>query len=108
MRNRMIVFILALAGVAVSPAAFAQDVNFGRKATETQPDAELTPGPGWKTCPRCTNNKQLQAAYKTYKVDGHAFNARDLSGVWGNNGMELDVKNVPPFTPLGQQLFDAT
>ena len=22
--------------------------------------------------------------------------------------MELDVKNVPPFTPLGQQMFDAT
>ena len=68
----------------------------------------MTPGPGWKTCPRCTNNKQLAAAYKTYNVDGHPFDPHDLSGVWGNNGIELDVKNVPPFTPLGEQMFEAT
>jgi len=31
-----------------------------------------------------------------------------LSGVWGNNGLELDVKNVPPFTPVGERMFEAT
>src|SRR5438876_7694964 len=108
MGNRIIVLILALACLAFLPAAVAQDGNFGRGATETQSEKELTPGPGWKTCPRCTNNKQLALAYKNYKVEGHAFNPKDLSGVWGNNGMELDVKNVPPFTPKGQQMFDAT
>ena len=108
MRNRIIVSVLAMAGLALAPAALAQDRNFGREATESQPDKELTPGPGWKTCPRCTNAKQLAAANKAYGVEGHAFNPRDLSGVWGNNGMELDVKNVPPFTPSGQQMFDAT
>jgi hypothetical protein len=69
---------------------------------------ELTPGPGWKTCPRCINNAQLEAANKAYDVANKAFNPRDLSGVWGNNGIELDVKNVPPFTPEGQKMFEAT
>jgi hypothetical protein len=50
----------------------------------------------------------MAAANKTYKVEGHAFNPKDLSGVWGNNGMELDVKNVPPFTPEGAKMFEAT
>src|SRR5215510_12632970 len=101
---------LLLLGVAFGPFALAQDPegNFGRPTTETQSETELTPGPGWKTCPRCTNAKQLANANKTYKVEGHAFNPKDLSGVWGNNGMELDVKNVPPFTPKGQQMFEAT
>src|SRR2546428_84580 len=108
MRNRITVAILALVSLALSPAILAQERSFERPTTETQPDKELTPGPGWKTCPRCTNPKQLAAAYKTYKVDGHPFDPHDLSGIWGNNGLELEVKNVPPFTPLGQQMFEAT
>ena len=108
MRNRIVVSILALAGLVFSLPGMAQDRNFGRDATESQPDKELVPGPGWKTCPRCTNSKQLANALKTYKVEGHEFNPRDLTGVWGNNGMELDVKNVPPFTPEGDKMFQAT
>ncbi len=109
MRNRIILSVLGAATLLFPLTGLAQQRGaFGREATESQPDKELTPGPGWKTCPRCTNNKQLAAANKTYKVDGHAFDPHDLSGVWGNNGMELDVKNVPPFTPEGQKMFDAT
>jgi hypothetical protein len=109
MRNRIIASTIALACLAFAPGLLAQQQgNFGRAATETQSEKELTPGPGWKTCPRCTNNKQLANAYKTYKVEGHAFDPHDLSGVWGNNGMELDVKNVPPFTPKGAEMFEAT
>src|SRR5438552_10615836 len=105
MRNRIVVSILALISLALSPATVAQDRTFGRPTTATQPDKDVTPGPGWKTCPRCTNNKQLAAANKTYNVEGHPFDPHDLSGVWGNNGIELDVKNVPSFTPLGEQMF---
>src|SRR5881628_314411 len=108
MQNRIILFVLALACLALLSPASAQDRGFGRPSTETQPDKDVIPGPGWKTCPRCTNPKQLAAAYKTYKVDGHPFDPHDLSGVWGNNGLELDVKNVPPFTPLGEKMFEAT
>jgi hypothetical protein len=113
MRNRIIVSILALTGLAFSSVSLAQNTNtqertFGRDTTESQPIKELVPGPGWKTCPRCTNNKQLAAAYAEYKVEGHPFDPKDLSGVWGNNGMELDVKNVPPFTAEGAKMFEAT
>jgi len=109
MRNRIIASVLALAGFAFSSVAFAQNAQgtFGQNS-ESQTTKELVPGPGWKTCPRCTNNKQLAAAYAQYKVDGHPFNPKDLSGVWGNNGMELDVKNVPPFTTEGAKMFEAT
>jgi len=112
MRNRFILSVLGPATLLFPLSGLAQQRGaaggFGRENTESQPDKELVPGPGWKTCPRCTNNKQLAAANKAYKVEGHAFNAKDLSGVWGNNGIELDVKNVPPFTPEGQKMFDAT
>src|ERR1051326_9150396 len=117
MKNRIILSIVGAATLVFPLAGLAQKLQregqgqregFGRDATETQSEKELTPGPGWKTCPRCTNNKQLALAYKNYKVEGHAFDPHDLSGVWGNNGMELDVKNVPPFTPEGQKMFEAT
>ena len=109
MRKAIILSFLVLACLAFGPFALAQNQgNFGRAETETQSEKELTPGPGWKTCPRCTNSKQLAAANKAYKVEGHPFDPHDLSGVWGNNGMELDVKNVPSFTPEGAKMFEAT
>ena len=64
MRNRIVSSLFALTCLAFSPSAWTQERGFGRASTETQPDKDVTPGPGWKTCPRCTNNKQLQAAYK--------------------------------------------
>src|SRR5882724_3060887 len=108
MRNRIIVMIAASVGLTFSPVGLAQERPFGRGASETQPAKELTPGPGWKTCPRCTNDKQFKAAYETYKVEGHSFDPHDISGVWGNNGLELDVKNVPAFTPMGERMFEET
>jgi len=108
MRNRIIDMIVASAGRTFAPVGLAQERPFGRGASETQPAKELTPGPGWKTCPRCTNDKQFKAAYETYKVEGHSFDPHDISGVWGNNGLELDVKNVPAFTPMGERMFEET
>lgn len=64
-------------------------------------------GPGWLPCPRCQSAPERAAARKEHKVDDRPFNPRDLSGVWGNNGMELHVV-VPPFTPKGKELYDAT
>ena len=104
MRKGMIISILVSGILAFSATGWGQ----GRPVTGSSPDRELIPAPGWKTCPRCTNARQLAAAYTQYKVEGHPFNPRDLSGVWGNNGMELDVKNVPPFTPQGEKMFEAT
>ena len=79
MKNRIILAIVGAATLLFPLSGLAQNQQqegqgqregFGRQATETQFEKELTPGPGWKTCPRCTNNKQLAAAYKTYKVEG--------------------------------------
>src|SRR5438093_604621 len=80
------VLVLALgftvAGLAQAPGSFAYP-------------------PGWKQCPRCQNNKDRVDANAKYKVDGHPFNAKDLSGVWGFNG--IGFKNPPPLTDWGKQ-----
>ena len=102
-----IVSILGLAALLVFlPAASAQKLELGKlPGTEV---VEVTPGPGWKTAPRSQNEGHLKAAIEKYKVVGHAFNPRDLSGVWGNNGIALDFKTVPPMTPYGKELWDAS
>jgi hypothetical protein len=69
---------------------------------------EVTAGPGWKTCPRCQNNAHIKKAKVDFKVEGHAFNPKDLSGVWGNNGIPFDFKTKPPFTDYGKKLWEAT
>src|SRR5213082_212701 len=81
--------LLTVAGVftlcGVQPQALAQGkLVIGKEhGTEVQ---EVTAGPGWKTCPRCQNNGHIKAAHEKYKVDGHPFNPRDLSGVWETTG----------------------
>jgi hypothetical protein len=96
---------LAAALLISSPAAFAQLVIGKEPGLEVR---EVTAGPGWKTCPRCQNNGHIKAAKEKYKVQGHAFNPKDLSGVWGNNGIPFDFKTKPPFTEYGKKLWDAT
>jgi hypothetical protein len=49
------------------------------------------------------------AANKQYKVEGHAFDPHDLSGVWGFNGeMPAFSSKVPPLTAWGKQQHEAT
>jgi hypothetical protein len=66
------------------------------------------PPPGWPLCPRCQGPQDRTAAREKEKIDGHAFDPHNLDGVWGNNGIELDVKNVPPFTAWGYEQYQAT
>jgi len=68
--------------------------------------SKVTP-PGWLPCPRCQSAQERAEARKKFNVDSRAFNPRDLSGIWGNNGIELNVV-VPPFTPEGKKMYDAT
>src|SRR5581483_7077022 len=107
MRIRMIVSMLVSGLFAFSSFASGQN-SFGKGGSETQPLKEVTPGPGWKTCSRCENKKQFEAANREYRVDGHPFDPHDLSGVWGNKGLELDTDTVPPMTPYGQKLYEST
>jgi hypothetical protein len=100
MRNAALLGSVLLATLVWSPLASAQ-----------RPGLEIplvTPGPGWKTCPRCENDAHIADDRKKANVDTHPFDAHDLSGVFGDNGIELDLKTLPPFTPYGQKLWDAT
>src|SRR5579864_6637254 len=100
MRNTTILaFGLALTVALLWPQPSAAQLVIGKEPGTEVP--EVTAGPGWKTCPRCQNNGHIQAAREKYKVDGHPFNPRDLSGVWGNNGINLDSKTTPSMTPFG-------
>jgi hypothetical protein len=64
--------------------------------------------PGWPLCPRCQGPQDRAAAREKEKIDGHAFDPHNLDGVWGNNGIELDIKNVPSFTAWGYEQYQAT
>lgn len=95
MRNVVSASIAALlALLAYAPSVIAQVGNAGL------PDK-------WLPCPRCQSQKDRAEARQKYDVDKRPFNPRDLSGIWGNNGMELNIV-VPPFTAKGKALYDAT
>ena len=63
---------------------------------------------GWKQCPRCQNNKDRADGKVKYQVEGHSFNPRDLSGVWGYSGIASAFRNPPPLTDWGKQQHAAT
>jgi hypothetical protein len=43
-----------------------------------------------------------------FKVEGHAFNPKDLSGVWGYSGVGGAFRNPPPMTEWGKQQHAAS
>ncbi len=111
MKSRLVLSIFTLLafvipGTAQEPARPGQFAG-GNDHTSVIPS--ITPPDGWKACPRCQNQKDRTEANTKYKVDGHPFNAKDLSGVWGFNGVGGTFdKNPPPMTPWGKQQQAAT
>jgi hypothetical protein len=112
MKFSLIAGALPFALVVCSPFASAQ-----------RPGLEipiLTPGPGWKTCPRCENDAHIDDAREKANVDTRPFNSHDLTGVWddlakdevksskSNGPSGLDTRTVPTLTPYGQKLHDDT
>jgi hypothetical protein len=98
--RKISVFSFALVGASLLLAPFA---------LAQRPGLEIplvTPGPGWKTCPRCETDAHIEDDRKKANVDTHPFNPHDLSGVWGDNGIPVDLKARPPFTPEGQKLYE--
>jgi hypothetical protein len=116
MRNMIIIWIAALAAVlGFSRAAPAQKLNLELGKEPGLEVPEVTAGPGWKTCVRCQNKEHVKAARDKYKVQGHAFDPHDVTGVWdndpgspGNGGIYLDFKTLPEMTAYGKQLWEAT
>ena len=115
MRKRVAMLAIALIGtvLATGPSVLAQ-----RNSKMPKPGVEVplvTPGPGWKACPRCMNDGHIATAREKANVDKRPFNRRDISGIWsgdlvdlGGNGTPIDVDTAPPFTPYGQKLYEAT
>ena len=93
--------VMALAAVLVfSSGASAQ--------AEKAPLSSVPAPAGWKHCPRCQSNADRAEVKKQYKVEGHAFNSHDLSGVWGFNGETQAFSKAVSLTPQGKQQHEAT
>jgi hypothetical protein len=88
----------SMVSLGVLVAALALPVAGMAQAPGSVPAPE-----GWKQCPRCQNNNDRAAAKAAYKVDGHPFNPKDLSGVWGYSGVAGTFRNAPPLTEWGKQ-----
>ena len=69
--------------------------------------AQTSSAPEWLPCPRCQSRAERTTARQKYEVDKRPFNPRDLNGIWGNNGVELNIV-PPPFTAKGKAMYDAT
>jgi hypothetical protein len=113
-RKTIFVSILVIAAVAsLSLSAMAQGTvlkidDFERPGREIE---AVTPGPGWLTCPQCENPDQIAAKKEQYEAKKPAYDPKDLTGVWSavsGTFAPLDLKNLPPMTPYGQQLWEAT
>ena len=63
---------------------------------------------GWKPCPRCQNNEARQEAWEANKIDGRDVDPRDLSGIWGYNGVTGAFRNPPPLTEYGKERYAQT
>src|SRR5262245_14192251 len=118
MRSRIMITIAAFAVVlAFSALALAQAPGGARNAAPPDPNhvalPSIEPPAGWGFCPRCQNNDDRAKAWKENKVDGHAFNAKDLSGVWGwglgnTTDDAFEAKSIPLLTDLGKKMQAAT
>jgi hypothetical protein len=117
MRNRIIVIIIAvLAAVVVfavskgraQEAAPARTNQFAGGNDHTGAIPSVLPPEGWKPCPRCQNQKDRADSAAKDKVEGHPFNPRDLTGVWGFNGQGNAFTNPPAMTELGKKRFAET
>jgi hypothetical protein len=91
MRHFAIVsFVLLAALLPYGPVALAQQ---SANSEIDKPGLEvplITPGPRWKTCPRCKNEAYAAADRKKANVDARPFNKHDISGVWSGTTTGLD------------------
>ena len=98
MRNRIVISTVVVASVVCMSLALAQDSRAAAQVPE-----------GWNPCPRCQNNAdRTQARERNNVADITDYDRRDLSGVWGYNGVNDSLQNAPPFTEYGQELYEAT
>jgi hypothetical protein len=70
MRNTILIALTVMLAILLFfPLASSAQIVIGKEPGAEIP--EVTPGPGWKTCPRCQNNGHMAADQVKYKVDGY-------------------------------------
>src|ERR1041385_4847792 len=92
-------FVIVSLGVfvllsALGPTGFAQGFGQRNVNPENQPGLEIpvvTPGPGWKACPRCTNGAHMSDFRRKESVDTHSFDKHDLTGVWSGDPRNIEA-----------------
>jgi hypothetical protein len=97
MQKQLVIFI----GVSIAILTFSV-------AAMPQGQDSIAAPAGWAQCPRCQNNKDRADAKVKYKMEGHPFNAHDLTGVWGFGGAGGSFRNPPSMTEWGKQQHAAT
>ena len=98
MRNRIVISAVVIASVLCLSLALAQESRAGAQTPE-----------GWNPCPRCQNNADRTEAWARNNIDEITdYDRRDLSGVWGYNGVGGAFRNPPAFTDRGQELYETT
>ena len=98
MRNRIVISAVVVASLVCLSLALAQDSRAGAQVPE-----------GWNACPRCQNNADRTEAWESNNIDEITdYDRRDLSGVWGYDGVTNAFKNPPSLTQYGQELYDTT
>ena len=70
----------------------------------------VQPPPGWKACPRCQNATDRTKSNAEYQAAARPFNPKDLSGVWGFDGVgnAFNEKAMPALTDWGKQQHEKT
>ena len=100
MQSRLVISAVAVALVVWLSLALAQDGRAGVQAQVPE---------GWNPCPRCQNNAdRTEARARNNVANITDYDRRDLSGVWGYDGVTDAFRNPPPLTEDGQAAFERT
>jgi hypothetical protein len=100
----MLLITLVAAAAVFGPVTFGQAPNAATRGAAVQPiPPSVEPPEGWKRCPRCQNNQDRQEARAKYGIDNHPFDPRDLSGVWGYDGVPFGREQAPLLTAWAKQ-----
>jgi len=110
MKKARVVSIIAVAALLSLPSIVSAQ---GRRESDKPPALpSVQPPEGWDPCPRCQNNQDRRQSRTKYKVESHPFEAKDLTGIWGYDGVGGDrgptFRTPPPLTELGKKMHEAT
>src|SRR5262245_66068470 len=105
--SMLLITLVAVAAVFLS-VTLGQAPNRANQGAAVRPPApapSIEPPEGWKRCPRCQNNQDRREAWSKYGIDNHQNNPRDLTGVWGYDGVPFGREQTPILTEWAKQVI---